>query len=234
MRIDKYICESTELTRSDAKKALRQGGITCDGEVVRKADFKVPDDAQVEMEGIALKLRGIRYIMLNKPQDCICSNIDEDGYFSVLSLLELDKARDLKIAGRLDADTTGLVLITDDGQWAHRVTSPNKSCGKTYRVTLASHIPEPNQKALIRQFKEGLLLRNEKNLTKPAELKFIHSDQVLLTLYEGKYHQVKRMFSAVGNKVVALHREQIGQIALGDELSPGQWRYLSSEEVDFF
>ena len=234
MRIDKYLCESTELTRSNAKKALKRGEITCDGQVILKADFKVPDGALVRREGVLLQLRGVRYIMLHKPLDIVCSNVDEEGGFSVLSLIDLDKARDLKMAGRLDVDTTGLVLMTDDGQWAHRVTSPGKECGKRYRVTLASHIPNTEHEVMIRQFAEGLQLRNEFGLTKPAGLEFITPGEVLLTLYEGKYHQVKRMFAAVGNKVVGLHREQIGHIELDDELEPGQWRNLTSEEIASF
>ena len=234
MRIDKYICESSELTRSNAKKALKRGEITCDGQVILKADFKVPDSALVKMEGIALRPRGIRYIMLNKPLDTICSNVDEEGYFSVLSLMDLDKARNLKIAGRLDVDTTGLVLMTDDGHWAHRVTSPNKECGKRYRVKLLSHIPDAEHESLIKQFSEGLQLRNETGLTKSAKLEIIAPDEVLLTLFEGKYHQVKRMFAAVGNKVIGLHREQIGAIALDDELGAGQWRHLSPDEIACF
>ena len=234
MRIDKYICESTELTRSNAKKALKRGEITCDDQVILKADFKVPEGALVRREGVPLQLRGIRYIMLNKPLDTLCSNVDEEGYSSVLSLMDLDKAKDLKIAGRLDVDTTGLVLITDDGQWAHRVTSPNKECGKRYRVTLASHIPESEHDAVIQRFAEGVQLRNESGLTKPAKLEFINPGEVLLTLQEGKYHQVKRMFAAEGNKVVDLHREQIGSIELDEELQPGQWRHLTAEEINSF
>ncbi|OED44252.1 16S rRNA pseudouridine(516) synthase [Endozoicomonas sp. (ex Bugula neritina AB1)] len=234
MRIDKYICESTELSRSDAKKALKRRGVTCDGDVILKADFKVPEGALVRMEGVTLQPRGTRYIMLNKPLDTVCSNVDEESYDSVLSLLDLDKAKVLKIAGRLDVDTTGLVLITDDGQWAHRVTSPNKEYGKRYWVKLENHIPEIEFDSITRQFSEGLQLRNETDLTKSAKLEIIASDEVLLTLYEGKYHQVKRMMAAVNNKVIGLHREQIGTIELDESLELGQWRYLTNEEVAYF
>ncbi len=232
MRLDKYICESTELTRSSAKKALHRGDVTCDGVVVKKSDFKVSDSCEVRLENVRLMARGLRYIMLNKPADTLCSNVDEDGYPSVLSLLDVDKARTLHIAGRLDADTTGLVLITDDGQWSHKVTSPGKKCGKRYRIRLSEQLQEADFESIVKHFSEGIQLRGETRLTRPATLEICSPNEVLLTLFEGKYHQVKRMFAALGNKVIGLHREQVGQIELDDELEPGQWRYLSRDEID--
>lgn len=141
MRLDKFICESTSLTRSLAKKALHRGDITCDGAVIKDAGFKVLEGMQVCLEGEFISLVGERYLMLNKPVDTICSTIDE-VYPSVLSLLDIEKPETLHIAGRLDADTTGLVLITSDGQWSHRITSPKKDCGKRYLVTLAEPVDE--------------------------------------------------------------------------------------------
>ena len=234
MRLDKYLCESTELTRSQARKAIKRGEVSCDDQLVLKADFKVLKSMQVSLEGRPLQPRGTRYIMLNKPLDTLCSNVDEEGYGSVLSLVDLDKARALKIAGRLDVDTTGLVLLTDDGHWAHQVTSPNKESGKRYRVRLANHLPKNDYESIVALFAEGVQLRNETGLTKPAQLEIIAPDEVLLTLFEGRYHQVKRMFAALGNKVVGLHREQVGAIELDCALAPGQWRYLSECEIAGF
>ena len=179
-----------------------------------------------------LTSRSSRYIMLHKVVDSICSNVDE-VYPSVLNFVDVDKAFDCHIAGRLDADTTGLVLITDDGRWSHNVISPKKECPKTYRVWLRNEISDDKSVALIEQFTQGIQLQGEDSLTRPAKLVLITPDEVLLTITEGKYHQVKRMFAAVGNKVVGLHREQIGQLELGD-LPEGEWRYLSSEEVAYF
>lgn len=235
MRLDKYLCESTELTRSQAKKALHRGEVTCNGQVEKNAAFKVPRESDVRLDGALLKVRGLRYIMLNKPADTLCSNVDEE-YPSVLALLDVPKARSLHIAGRLDADTTGLVLITDDGHWSHRVTSPakacgKKACGKRYRVQLADSLPESGRESLVEQFATGIQLKGEKGLTKPALLEVFTPAEVLLTINEGKYHQVKRMFAAIGNRVVGLHREQIGPIVLDESLSAGQWRYLTEAEV---
>jgi len=230
MRLDKYLCESTELSRANAKKCLHRGEVTCDGVVVTNSAFKVPAGCDVRLLGEPVMVRGLRYIMLNKPQDTLCSNVDE-VYPSVLSLLGVPKAYSLHIAGRLDADTTGLVLITDDGQWSHRLTSPVKVCAKRYRVQLADPLTLPNPE-LVAQFAHGIALKGEASLTRPATLEILSPTEVLLTITEGKYHQVKRMFAAIGNKVVGLHREQAGRIVLDSDLGAGQWRYLTQDEID--
>lgn len=231
MRLDKYLCESTELSRANAKKCLHRGEVTCDGIVVKNSAFKVPDGCEVRLLGELIKARGLRYIMLNKPEDTLCSNVDEI-YPSVLSLLDIPKAYSLHISGRLDADTTGLVLITDDGQWSHRLASPVKECGKRYRVKLTDALPEAQTPEIIERFASGIELKNEKSLTRPALLEVLSPSEVLLTISEGRYHQVKRMFAALGNKVVGLHREQVGVIILDPSLRPGEWRYLTQDEID--
>ncbi|GAA6173121.1 16S rRNA pseudouridine(516) synthase RsuA [Colwellia sp. KU-HH00111] len=232
MRLDKFICKSTELTRNEAKKLLKSGDVRVNGEVAKNAAMQVHENNTITVDGQALTPRTSRYFMLHKMVDSICSNVDE-VYPSVLHFLDVDKAFDLHIAGRLDADTTGLVLITDDGRWSHNVISPKKDCSKTYRVWLRNAINDDKADELIAQFKQGLQLQGESSLTRPAILEKVTDDQVLLTITEGKYHQVKRMFAAVGNKVVGLHREQIGGIELGD-LAPGQWRSLTEQEVALF
>ena len=226
MRLDKFICESTELTRSLAKRVLKSGEVTCDGVVVKDASFKVGDNTEVCIEGRKISIIGERYIMMNKPVDTICSTIDEE-YQSVLSLMDIEKVDTLHIAGRLDVDTTGLVLITSDGLWSHKITSPKKDCGKRYWVEVA----EPLNEALIETFKEGVQLRSEDGLTKPAVLEILDDTHARLTISEGKYHQVKRMFAAVGNKVINLHREAVGSIEMEDELLEGEWRFLTDEEI---
>ncbi|WP_371372780.1 16S rRNA pseudouridine(516) synthase RsuA [Thalassotalea aquiviva] len=227
MRLDKYLCRCTEYSRSDAKKALKQGRVTVNGEVVKDPGHQVYQETLVELDQQPLSFQAARYIMLHKPVDFICSNADE-LYPSALHLLDVDRAFDLHIAGRLDVDTTGLVLVTDDGQWSHNITSPKKACQKRYRVELSKPIRD-DAGAL---FAHGVQLQNEDKLTRPAKLEVLAEHEVLLTISEGKYHQVKRMFAAIGNKVVALHREKIGNIELDPELAPGQWRYLTDEEVN--
>jgi 16S rRNA pseudouridine516 synthase len=164
---------------------------------------------------------------MHKPANTICSNIDED-YPSLFNYLDIDKPSELHIAGRLDADTTGLVLITDDGRWSYNITVPSKQCRKVYRVCLSKTLAED----VASRFKKGIQLQGEPQLTLPATLDVISTKEVLLTITEGKFHQVKRMFAAVGNRVVSLHREQIGDISLDVEL--GRWRYLTNDEVKSF
>jgi 16S rRNA pseudouridine516 synthase len=226
LRLDKYITEASALTRSLAKKALHRGDITCDGLVVKNSGFQVQEGVQVCLNEKVLTLFGVRYIMLNKPVDTICSTIDE-MYPSVLSLLDIEKTSILHIAGRLDADTTGLVLITGDGQWSHKITSPKKECGKRYLVQVGA----PLEESLVAQFAQGIALHNEDGLTKPAILEILDEHNARLTITEGKYHQVKRMFAATGNHVVKLHRECVGIIELDPKLQPGEWRYLTEAEI---
>jgi len=226
MRLDKFICKSTELTRTEAKKLLKTGLVLVNGEVIKNPATQVHENNEITVEGERLTARSSRYIMMHKPLDTICSNVDE-MYPSLFHFIDLDKAWDMHIAGRLDADTTGLVLITDDGRWSHNIISPKKDCTKTYRVWLRDPIAEE----VIEQFKEGVQLQGEKSLTKPAKLEIVEEQEVLLSITEGKYHQVKRMFAAVRNKVVGLHRESVGNILLDDDLEPGQWRFLTEEEV---
>ena len=231
MRLDKFICKSTELTRSEAKKLLKMGDVRVNDEVIKNPATQVHENNSVTVNGEELTARSSRYIMMHKPLDTICSNVDE-VYPSLLHYIEVDKAFDLHIAGRLDADTTGLVLVTDDGRWSHNIISPKKDCEKVYRVNLRNEINDDKADELIERFKSGLQLQGEDQLTLPAKLDIITENLVLLTITEGKYHQVKRMFAAVGNKVIGLHRQQIGKINLDVEL--GEWRYLTEDEVNSF
>ena len=145
----------------------------------------------------------------------------------MLGIIDIETRTPLLIAGRLDMDTTGLLLITDDGKWSHSITSPKKECGKRYRVTLA----EPLVDNAVEVFAEGIMLKGEREPTLPAKLEILSPLEVLLTIHEGKYHQVKRMFAALNNRVVELHREQVGNIVLDETLELGEWRYLTEEEV---
>lgn len=228
MRLDKFVCKSTELTRTEAKKLLKMGKVTVNDVVVKDPATQVHENNDISIEGQTLTARSSRYIILHKPLDTICSNVDEI-YPSLLHLIDVDRAFDMHIAGRLDADTTGLVLVTDDGRWSHNIISPKKQCEKVYRVWLRS----PLRDDTAEKFTHGVQLQGENDLTRPAKLEQVDEREVLLTITEGKYHQVKRMFAAVGNKVVGLHREQIGPIKLA-KLPLAEWRYLTTEEVSAF
>ncbi|MDP5036592.1 MAG: 16S rRNA pseudouridine(516) synthase RsuA, partial [Alishewanella sp.] len=205
MRLDKFICDCTGLTRSQAGKNIRQGLVTVNGEVVKQAARQVLAADSVTLDDQPLQLIGLRYFMLHKPAGYICAN-DDPEHPTVFTLLDEPLVERLHSVGRLDLDTTGLLLLTDDGQWSHRLTAPKHHVPKTYRVWTADPIPTE----AIAQFAEGIMLRNEKDATKPAELVIVDECEALLTIHEGRYHQVKRMFAALGNKVEQLHREQIG------------------------
>ncbi|MCG8708930.1 16S rRNA pseudouridine(516) synthase RsuA [Brenneria sp. 4F2] len=227
MRLDKFLSQQLAISRSLVIRELRAQRVTVDGEVVKSGSFKLLPAHQVAFDGNPLvQQNGPRYFMLNKPQGYVCATEDPD-HPTILYFMDVPVAHKLHAAGRLDIDTTGLVLLTDDGQWSHRVTSPKHHCEKTYLVTLEQLLSEDTAE----QFAAGVQLNGEKNLTKPATLEKITENQVRLTISEGRYHQVKRMFAAVGNRVVQLHRERIGGVSLDSELEPGEYRELSSQEV---
>ncbi len=227
MRLDKFLCDALGTTRKESTQILKTGEVTVDGVVQKSGSFKVIEQAAVEWQGREITQTGPRYIMLNKPEGYVCSH--EDGFnHTAFVLLDEMNMNGLHFAGRLDVDTTGLVLITDDGKWSHRITSPKHKCDKIYRVWLA----DPVQPDYIEKLAAGIELRNERELTLPAQMEVIDENEVLLTIHEGKYHQVKRMFAALGNKVVGLHREKVGHIMLDEELEPGEYRYLTEDEIE--
>lgn len=227
MRLDKFLSQQLGVSRALVLRELRNKRVTVDGEIVKTGSMKISPEQRVEFDGNVLdQITGPRYFMLNKPQGYVCSTDDPD-HPTVLYFLEEPVAYKLHAAGRLDIDTTGLVLMTDDGQWSHRITSPRHHCEKTYLVTLESPVADDTAE----QFAHGVQLHNEKDLTKPAQLEVITPTEVRLTISEGRYHQVKRMFAAVGNHVVGLHRERIGGIKLDDDLAPGEYRALTEEEI---
>lgn len=226
MRLDKFVASVTDLSRSDAKRAIRNRLIAVAGRTVDDPQYEVEPSMQVTLEGRALRAALPRYFMLHKPQGYVCATKDRT-HTTVLDLLHEDNAETLHIVGRLDVDTTGLVLITDDGQWSHRVTAPKSNCDKTYRLRTA----EPIAAQAAELFARGLFLHAEKQRLKPAHLEIIDSHNARLTISEGKYHQVKRMFGALGNAVVSLHRERIGAIELDPALAEGEYRSLTAVEV---
>ncbi|KAA0013540.1 pseudouridine synthase [Billgrantia pellis] len=232
MRLDRFLAETTDLTRSLAKKALHRGEVSVNGEVTKQAALHVAPADRVVWNGRPLSLVGLRYVMLHKPTEVECS-ARRGLYPRAVDLIDLPKAERLQTVGRLDVDTTGLVLLTDDGQWSHRVTSPRRRCGKVYRATLAEPLEGEAMEAARARVAEGILLEGEDKPTLPAELIMHGSRDAELTLYEGRYHQVRRMFAALGNRVIALHRESIGPLSLGS-LGEGEWRELSQAEIEAF
>ena len=169
---------------------------------------------------------GKRYFMLHKPAGYVCANKD-DLHPTVFDLLDEPNMSDFHVAGRLDIDTTGLVIITNDGDWSHKITSPKHNKFKTYLVETQEPI---NEEAIV-ALEQGVQLHNEKELTRPAIVDKLASYSLRLSICEGKYHQVKRMLAAVDNKVVELHREKIANIHLDENLASGEYRPLTAAEL---
>jgi len=196
MRLDKFVCKSTELTKAEAILRIHAGELIVNGEVTTNEATQVHENNIIELNGDRLKTRAFRYILMHKPAGTVCSNVD-DVYPSLFNQLNIDRVSELHIAGRLDVDTTGLVLITDDGRWSYNITLPDKLCNKVYRVGLSRPIADD----VAEKFAKGILLQGEEALTLPAILERTAEKEALLTITEGKFHQVKRMFAAVGNRV---------------------------------
>lgn len=226
-RLDQFLAASTGLSRKEARVAISRGRVRVDKVPCRSASTKLSGTSEVTLDGQPCALPGEQYLMLNKPAGVVSATRDSD-HPTALDLLPKELTRDLHIAGRLDVDTTGLLLLTTDGQWSHRVTSPRVNCPKTYLVTLDSPITD----SAVRALEQGLRLRNDPVPTRPAQVVILEEKRIELTISEGRYHQVKRMLAAAGNHVRALHRQRIGSITLDPALQPGEYRPLTAREID--
>ena len=234
MRLDKFLSKATELSRKDCKKILHAGEVTVNGEVVKDASLhidEVGDDIEWAGEPLSVAM-GNRYLLLYKPEGFECTLKPKEWPIDT-DLIDVPQLGSLRIAGRLDVDTTGALLLSDDGGFLHRVTSPKHHVAKVYELTLADPMTEAQQAFAIKELAKGIMLEDEYDKTKPAELSFSDATHAKLVLTEGKYHQVKRMMGYFGNKVIELHRASIGNITLAG-LEKGESRFLTAEEIDQF
>ena len=228
MRLDKFLAHHLGVSRTIVNKELKAQKVTVNGDIVKSGAYHISPDQIVEYDGFEIvPITENRYFMLNKPQGYVCSTDDPD-HPTILYFIDEPMAEKLHSAGRLDLDTTGLVLLTDDGKWSHRITSPKHHCEKVYQVT----VEQPLTANLIDIFKQGIQLKSEKTLTEPAKLIIIDDYHAELTISEGRYHQVKRMFAAVNNHVTQLHRKQIGNIVL--DIPESEYRPLTQDEINSF
>ncbi len=228
-RLDKTVAKQMNISRSAARQMIRKGAVEINGEKVFAADLQLDiNKDELKIGGKVIIMRKYLYIMLHKPQGVLSAAKDPDCP-TVIDLLppELSR-RGLFPAGRLDKDTTGLLIITDDGDFAHRMISPSHHVYKTYYATLESDISE----SALEKIREGITLGDGTQCL-PARVQIEDEDShvVRVQIREGKYHQVKRMFAAVGNAVVALHRSSIGALTLDRELNPGEARLLTDNEL---
>ena len=225
MRLDKYLALTAGLTRSQAKEALKQGRVTVDGLAARRPEDKVDEtSALVTLDGAALRYAALLLYMLNKPAGVITATEDK-RQSTVMDLLGDAARRDLFPVGRLDRDTEGLLLITNDGALAHRLLAPGRHVDKVYLVRPEHPVSEADALA----FAQGLDIGDDKPAM-PARLQMQEDGTCLVTLREGRFHQVKRMFEAVGNQVLYLKRLSMGSLVLDPDLAPGSFRQVSEPE----
>ncbi|MBS6195344.1 MAG: rRNA pseudouridine synthase [Clostridiales bacterium] len=229
LRLDKYLADLGVGTRSQVKQMIKKGQICVNGEPAKKPEQKVDTERdRVEFQGKQVEYVKYRYILLHKPAGCVSATEDAKEE-TVISLLPKEISRDLFPVGRLDKDTEGLLLLTNDGDLAHRLLSPKKHVDKTYYARIQGLVTEEDGKAFL----EGLDIGDEK-LTLPGKLQILHGgeeSEILLTIHEGRFHQVKRMFEARGKKVIYLKRISMGPLVLEDTLCRGEYRELRKEEL---
>lgn len=227
MRLDRFLSKYPEFNRQDVRRLLLAGRVRVDGQPIDDGRREVNDFNRIELDERVLQPgRPARYLMLHKPAGCVSATRDPQ-HRTVLDLLPESERADLHIAGRLDGNTTGLLLLTNDGQWSRRLTLPGSKLPKVYHVETA----EPIGAEYVETFARGIYFAFEDLTTQPAHLELLDERSARLTLTEGRYHQVKRMFGHFRNRVTALHRESIGPIRLDPSLQPGQYRPLSAEEI---
>lgn len=229
MRLDKFLSEQNISTRSLLKKEIRKGVVTVNGEVVKRPEQHIdPQKDTITYLGKAISYEPFHYLMLNKPAGVV-SATEDNREKTVLDLIDSSLRKGLFPVGRLDKDTEGLLLLTNDGALAHELLSPKKHVDKTYFVTLAKKLSQEGRKAL----EEGVDI-GEKKPTLPAKLSFenCQEKEVYITIQEGKFHQVKRMFLAVDNEVLYLKRISMGSLLLDGSLQLGEYRSLTKEELD--
>lgn len=227
LRLDKLLCEMNIGTRSQVKTLLKQGLIQVDGEVVTKPEHKVDEKTvRITYKGETLCYQKYVYYMLHKPAGVVSATQDNTCE-TVTDLLKDTGRKDLFPVGRLDKDTEGLLLMTNDGELAHNLLSPKKHVSKVYYVELMNEITE----AAAGQLEVGVDI-GEEALTLPAKVEILTPTSIRLTITEGKFHQVKRMLKAVGNEVVYLKRIAMGNLMLDENLPKGEYRELTEEEID--
>ena len=229
MRLDKFLVEMKKGSRSEVKKLIKSGRVTVDGRTVREPEQKFdPERAQISLDGQTVSYASFEYFMLNKPQGVVSATEDR-RFQTVVDLIGDARRKDLFPAGRLDIDTEGLLLITNDGQLAHQLLSPKKHVDKVYFARVEGILPSDVKE----QFAKGLTLDGEVK-TLPAQLELLKEgpvSEVRLTIHEGKFHQVKRMFEAVGCRVIYLKRLSMGSLVLDETLAPGEYRRLTDDEL---
>jgi 16S rRNA pseudouridine516 synthase len=227
MRVDRFLSNLPRFNRKQVRLLLVEKRVRVDGTIVSDPHAEVLEFSRVEVDNEVLQVgKPARYFMLHKPPGCVSATRDPQ-HPTVLDLIHEPDKDDLHIAGRLDFNTTGLMLITNDGSWSRRLTQPQTKLPKVYYVETQQDITA--EYAIT--FAKGLYFAFEDLTTQPAELAVLGAKSARLSIVEGRYHQVKRMFGHFDNKVMRLHRERMGPLVLDDALKPGEYRPLNNEEI---
>ncbi len=229
MRLDRYLANAGHGSRTEVKEAIRRGLVSVDGQIIRDSGYAVRTDGSqtISLAGLAIQLHRQVHVMLNKPAGVVTA-LDDPRHRTIAELIPVRwQSAGLFPVGRLDRDATGLLLLTNDGTLCHRLASPRWEVWKTYLVT-AEGLPFSESEKPA--FAAGLRLADGQ-LCRPAELTVLASNQALLTIHEGKFHQVKRMMLSTGRRVTALHRLSVGPLLLDKKLAPGECRELTEQEM---
>ncbi len=227
IRLDKYLCDCLGISRKEAKELVKTGSVRIGGSVCKNEGFKLNEETDtVTVKGNECRYQRYRYYMLNKPAGVITATVDPVDK-TVMELVDIVNKKDFFPVGRLDKDTVGLLIITNDGELAHKLLSPKYHVDKTYLVEAESELTDED----ISKLENGVDIGDDK-VTMPASVQRIESKKIRLTIREGRYHQVKRMLEAVGNKVICLKRLSFGAVWLDDKLEEGEFRELTSEETE--
>lgn len=227
MRLDKLLGDMGIASRSELRQMIKRGRVTVDGRAVTAPDIKVDSEgSSIALDGEELRYKSFRYYMMDKPAGVLSAT--EDGrQKTVLDLVSPEMRRmGLFPVGRLDKDTSGLLLLTNDGDFAHRVISPKSGIEKRYYARVEGKLDETDREA----FRQGLILGDGTKCL-PAKLELLGEGECLVTVMEGKYHQVKRMLASRGTPVKELRRLSIGGLVLGNELTAGSWRELEAADI---
>lgn len=230
-RIDRYLSEKLSIKRKDIRLILARGQVRIDGLVVHDSGQVIDGFSLVEFGDRVLQRKKPVYLMMNKPVGVVSATLDAQ-HTTVIDLLARDDRADLHIAGRLDLNSSGLLLLTNDGRWSASLSTPQQSVAKVYRVTVANALGQPSLgQDYVEAFAKGMVFPYENLITRPAKLVILSEYEAEVTLVEGRYHQIKRMFGRFRNPVLALHRIAIGNLCLDPNLLPGQSRVLNDREV---
>ena len=220
-RIDRFISEREQINRRAVHSLLAQGRIKIDGEPANSISQVVGQFSHVTLDDDVLLANTAHYIMLHKPAGVVSASRDRKRQ-TVIDLISTPYAQELHLVGRLDFNSTGLLLLTNDGQWSRAISHPENSIVKTYRVRLAKALTDD----YVDAFAKGMYFAFEGVTTRPATLKILSDHEAEVGLFEGRYHQIKRMFGRFDNEVLSLHRIAVGNLPLDSELAPGEWRQL--------